>query len=84
MRRDYASLKAHYRFSKEDQEFLLQLRPLMESHVDEFLRDFMNLSGILEKRQSFSKMRKLSPGTAVSCVNGIWIYSMALMISAIF
>jgi uncharacterized membrane protein (DUF373 family) len=59
MKRDYPSLKAHYRFSKEDEEFLLQLRPLMESHVDEFLEGFHQFIWDFGKTAEFLKDEKI-------------------------
>jgi hypothetical protein len=59
MKRDYPSLKAHYRFSKEDEEFLLQLRPLIESHVDEFLEGFHKVIWEFGKTSEFLKYEEV-------------------------
>jgi uncharacterized membrane protein (DUF373 family) len=40
MQIDYTALKAHYRFTKDDEALLLQMKPQLEPFVDEFLEGF--------------------------------------------
>jgi len=37
---DYTTLKAHYRFTKDDEALLLEMKPQLEPFVDEFLEGF--------------------------------------------
>ena len=40
MQNDYTALKTHYRFTKEDEALLLQMKPQLEPFADEFLEGF--------------------------------------------
>ncbi len=40
MQSDYTTLKAHYRFTQDDEALLLQMKPQLEPSVDEFLEGF--------------------------------------------
>ena len=40
MKNDYATLKDHYRFTKDDEALLLQMKSQLEPFVDEFLEGF--------------------------------------------
>lgn len=40
MKKEFSTLKAHYRLTREDEALLLQMKPQMETHVDEFIEGF--------------------------------------------
>lgn len=52
---DYPTLKAHYRFIKEDENLLLQMKPQMESFADEFLDGFYEFIWNFGKTADFLK-----------------------------
>jgi uncharacterized membrane protein (DUF373 family) len=52
---DYAALKAHYRFTKEDEELLRQMKPTLETFADEFLEGFYEFIWSFGKTADFLK-----------------------------
>ncbi len=52
---DYTSIKAHYRFSKDDKTLLRQMKPEMETVVDEFLDGFYQFIWNFGKTAEFLK-----------------------------
>ena len=40
MKKEFSSLKAHYRLTREDEALLLQMKPEMELYADEFIEGF--------------------------------------------
>ena len=77
---DYRTLKANYRFTKDDEALLLQVKPHLESVVDEFLEGFYEFIWNFGKTAEFLKDEDVLTGIEVRFVNGTWIYSAALMI----
>jgi uncharacterized membrane protein (DUF373 family) len=55
MQKDYSSIKAHYQFTKDDEALLLQMRPQVESFVDEFLNGFYEIIWSFGKTGEFLK-----------------------------
>lgn len=52
---DYPALKAHYRFTKEDEALLLQMQPQIESFADDFLEGFYEFIWSFGKTADFLK-----------------------------
>jgi len=52
---DNRNLKAHYRFTKDDEALLLQMRPQLESFADEFLDGFYEFIWSFGKTAEFLK-----------------------------
>ncbi len=52
---DYAALKAHYRFTKEDEALLRQMQPTLETFADEFLEGFYEFIWNFGKTADFLK-----------------------------
>jgi uncharacterized membrane protein (DUF373 family) len=52
---DYPTLKAHYRFTKDDEALLLQMKPQIESFTDEFLEGFYEFIWDFGKTADFLK-----------------------------
>lgn len=52
---DYPALKVHYRFTKEDEALLVEVRPLLESFADEFLDGFYEFIWTFGKTAEFLK-----------------------------
>ncbi|OGP14702.1 MAG: hypothetical protein A2054_10835 [Deltaproteobacteria bacterium GWA2_55_10] len=48
-------IKAHYRFTDEDVSLLMRLRPVMESHKDEFVAEFYSFVREFEDAHKFLK-----------------------------
>ncbi|QPJ61555.1 MAG: hypothetical protein G3M70_06505 [Candidatus Nitronauta litoralis] len=55
----YFALKAHYRFTEEDENRLFQLKPTMESHVDEFIEGFYEFIWGFGKTSEFLKNKEV-------------------------
>ncbi len=55
MKKEYSSLKVHYCLSKEDETLLLQIRPLMEECVEDFLEGFYEFIWNFGKTADFLK-----------------------------
>lgn len=55
VRKDFSSLKAHYHFTREDEERLQKMRPCMESRADEFLDGFYEHIWAFGKTSEFLK-----------------------------
>lgn len=55
MKKEYSSLKTHYRLSKEDEALLLQMKPHMEACADEFLEGFYDFIWNFGKTADFLK-----------------------------
>jgi uncharacterized membrane protein (DUF373 family) len=56
---DYPALKAHYRFAREDEALLLQMKPQIESFADEFLEGFYEFIWSFGKTADFLKDQKI-------------------------
>jgi uncharacterized membrane protein (DUF373 family) len=52
---DYTALKAHYRFTKEDEALLLQMKPTLETFADDFLEGFYEFIWSFGKTADFLK-----------------------------
>ena len=52
---DYPTLKAHYRFTKDDEALLLQMKPQIESFADEFIEGFYEFNWNFGKTAEFLK-----------------------------
>jgi len=52
---DYLALKAHYRFTKEDEALLRQMQPTLETFADEFLEGFYEFIWNFGKTADFLK-----------------------------
>jgi uncharacterized membrane protein (DUF373 family) len=52
---DYSTLKSHYRFTKEDEALLLQMKPQIESFADDFLDGFYEFIWTFGKTADFLK-----------------------------
>lgn len=52
---DYLALKAHYRFTKDDETLLLQMKPQLEQFADEFLEGFYEFIWSFGKTAEFLK-----------------------------
>ncbi len=52
---DYASIKSHYRFTKEDEAFLLEMQPTIEEFADDFLEGFYEFIWNFGKTADFLK-----------------------------
>jgi uncharacterized membrane protein (DUF373 family) len=52
---DYSTLKAHYRFTKEDEAFLLEMKPQIETFADDFLEGFYEFIWSFGKTADFLK-----------------------------
>ncbi len=55
MKKEYSSLKAHYRLSKDDETLLVQMKPHMEACADEFLEGFYEFIWNFGKTAEFLK-----------------------------
>lgn len=55
----YFALKTHYRFTEEDENRLFQLKPTMESHVDEFIEGFYEFIWGFGKTSEFLKNKEV-------------------------
>ncbi len=53
--KDFPSLKANYRFTRDDEALLLEIKPLLESCVDEFLEGFYEFIWSFGKTADFLK-----------------------------
>ncbi len=40
---DYPALKAHYKFTKDDEALLIQMKPQIESLTDDFIRGVLRV-----------------------------------------
>ena len=56
---DHSALKAHYRFTKDDEALLLQMGPQLEPFVDEFLDGFYEFIWNFGKTAEFLKDQKV-------------------------
>ncbi|MBL4665348.1 MAG: phosphate-starvation-inducible PsiE family protein [Nitrospinaceae bacterium] len=56
---DYSTLKAHYRFTKEDEAFLLEMGPQIETFADDFLEGFYEFIWSFGKTADFLKDEKV-------------------------
>lgn len=52
---DYSTLKSHYRFTKEDEALLLEMRPQIEAFADDFLEGFYEFIWNFGKTADFLK-----------------------------
>ena len=52
---DYPSLKAHYKFTKDDEALLIQMKPQIDSFADEFLEGFYEFIWSFGKTADFLK-----------------------------
>jgi uncharacterized membrane protein (DUF373 family) len=52
---DYSTLKTHYRFTKEDEAFLLEMQPKIEEFADDFLEGFYEFIWNFGKTADFLK-----------------------------
>ena len=52
---DYSTLKAHYRFTKEDEAFLLEMQPTIAEFADDFLEGFYEFIWNFGKTADFLK-----------------------------
>jgi uncharacterized membrane protein (DUF373 family) len=52
---DYSTLKAHYRFTEEDEAFLLEMKPQIETFADDFLEGFYEFIWNFGKTADFLK-----------------------------
>ncbi len=52
---DYPALKAHYKFTKDDEALLIQMKPQIESLTDEFLEGFYEFIWSFGKTADFLK-----------------------------
>ncbi len=59
MKSEYTSIKDHYKFTKEDTEILLKLRPQMEKLADEFIDGFYDHIWGFGKTAQFLKNKKI-------------------------
>lgn len=55
IQKEYSTLKANYRFAKEDEDLLLQMKPQMETFADEFLDGFYEFIWKFGKTAEFLK-----------------------------
>ena len=55
MQLDYTTLKAHYRFTKDDEALLLEMKPQLESFADEFIEGFYEFIWNFGKTAEFLK-----------------------------
>ena len=55
LQNDYPALKAHYRFTKDDEALLMQMQPTMESFSDDFLQGFYEFIWSFGKTAEFLK-----------------------------
>ena len=52
---DYSALKSHYRFTKEDEAFLIEMQPKIEEFADDFLEGFYEFIWNFGKTADFLK-----------------------------
>ena len=52
---DYSTLKAHYRFTKKDEAFLLEMQPTIAEFADDFLEGFYEFIWNFGKTADFLK-----------------------------
>ncbi|GJL77675.1 MAG: heme-binding sensor globin domain-containing protein [Nitrospinaceae bacterium] len=55
LQKDFLTLKAHYRFTRDDEALLLQMKPQLESAADEFLKGFYEFIWGFGKTAEFLK-----------------------------
>lgn len=59
MKKEYSSLKVHYRFSKEDEALLVQMKPHMEACAEQFLDGFYEFIWNFGKTADFLKNQEV-------------------------
>ncbi len=59
MKKEYSSLKVHYRFSKADEALLVQMKPHMESCAEQFLDGFYEFIWNFGKTADFLKNQEV-------------------------
>ena len=56
---EYKSLKKHYKFTKEEEELLKELQPMMENVADDFIEEFYDYIWGFGKTAQFIKNKKI-------------------------